>query len=60
MKLFALRPIDIRDAEGVAVRHHEQLDWQYVEAQLTPLAEVKGEPEIMREFLRIRAMGESA
>ena len=56
MKLFASRAIDIRDAEGIAVRHDKTLDWRYVEEQLTPLAELKEEPEILRQFTRIRAL----
>jgi hypothetical protein len=58
MKLFASRPIDLRDAEGVAVRNQEWLDWGYVEEKLTPLAEAKGEAEIMRQFARIRQTSE--
>ncbi len=54
MKLFASRAIDIRDAEGIAVRHDKTLDWCYVEAHLRPLAEAKGEPEILRQLARIR------
>lgn len=57
MKLFASRPIDIRDAEGVAIRHGSVLDWRYVEEQLRPLAEVKDEADIMRQFVRIREVG---
>ncbi len=57
MKLFASRAIDIRDAEGIAVRHDKTLDWSYVEAQLIPLAEAKDEPEIMRQFVRLRGLG---
>jgi hypothetical protein len=57
MKLFASRAIDIRDAEGIAVRHSLTLDWQYVEDQLTPLAEAKEEPEILAQFARVRIMG---
>lgn len=56
MKLFASRAIDIRDAEGVAVRLGETLDWRYIEAQLTPLAEAKEDPGILRELARIRAI----
>src|SRR6187402_2297289 len=37
MKLFASRGIDIRDAEGIAVRHDKTLDWRYIETQLIPL-----------------------
>ena len=57
MKLFASRAIDIRDAEGIAVRHDKTLDWRYIEEQLAPLAEAKEEPEIMRQFARIRRLG---
>jgi len=48
LKLFASRPLDIRDAEGVIFRHRENLDWTYIEEQLTPLAEAKEEPEILQ------------
>ena len=56
MKLFPSRAIDIRDAEGIAVRQFTTFDWQYVEAQLAPLAELKGDPNILREFARIRQL----
>lgn len=56
MKLFALRAIDIRDAEGIALRHGGTLDWRYVEEQLTPLAEAKEDPEILRQLTRIRRL----
>jgi hypothetical protein len=35
--LFASRPLDIQDAEGVAIRNRERLDWTYIEEQLRPL-----------------------
>jgi hypothetical protein len=54
MKLFASRPIDLRDAEGVAIRNRGQLDWHYIEEQLQPLADVKQEPEIIRTMKRLR------
>ena len=54
MKLFASRPLDIRDAEGIAIRNHEQLDWAYIEKQLAPLADAKEAPEIMTLLARIR------
>ena len=57
MKLFASRAIDIRDAEGIGVRHHKTLDWRYVEQQLTPLAEAKEDPEILRQLARIKSLG---
>jgi hypothetical protein len=59
MKLFASRAIDIRDAEGVAVRHDKALDWPYIEQQLAPLAEAKEDPEILRQLARIRGLGAS-
>jgi hypothetical protein len=54
MKLFASRAIDLRDAEGIAVRNRETLDWTYIETQLAPLAELKEAPEIMQTLSRIR------
>ncbi len=54
MKLFASRPLDIRDAEGIAIRNRGRLDWRYIEEQLRPLAEVKQEPEILRTMSRLQ------
>lgn len=56
MKLFAFRGIDLRDAEGIAVRHSDTLDWRYIEEQLVPLAEAKEDPEILKQFKRIRSL----
>lgn len=56
MKLFASRPLDIRDAEGVAIRNRGRLDWHYVEEQLRPLAEVKQAPEILTTMSRLQAI----
>ena len=56
MKLLASRAIDIGYAEGIAVRHDKTLDWSYSEVQLTPLGEVKEEPEIQQQFARIRRL----
>jgi hypothetical protein len=57
MKLFASRAIDIRDTEGIAVRHFATLDWHYIEEQLVPLAEAKEEPEILQQLARVRRLG---
>jgi hypothetical protein len=57
MKIFASRPIDLRDAEGIAVRHDHRLDWGYIEEQLVPLAEAKESPQILREFERVKRLG---
>jgi hypothetical protein len=54
MKLFAFRPLDVQDAEGVAIRNRGRLDWRYIEDQLRPLAEVKQNPEILRALTRLR------
>lgn len=56
LKLFASRPLDIRDAEGVVIRHGDHLDWRYIEDQLIPLAEVKQEPEMLRHLSRLRRL----
>ena len=56
MKLFASRPIDIRDAEGIAARWGGQLDWGYVVEQLEPLVAAKEEPGILRELWRLRQL----
>ena len=53
-KLFASRPKDVLDVEGIAVRMRGRLDWDYVECQVGPLAEVKEEPEIMLRLARLR------
>jgi hypothetical protein len=56
LKLFASRPLDIRDVEGVAIRNRGRLDWGYIEEQLTPLAELKYAPEIINTLARIREL----
>jgi hypothetical protein len=57
MKLFASRAIDIRDAEGIAVRNEKTLDWRYIEAQLAPLAAAKEDPGILQQLARMRQLG---
>lgn len=56
LKLFASRPLDVRDAEGVVLRCGNQLDWRYIEDQLRPLVELKEEPEILRTLERLRRL----
>jgi hypothetical protein len=56
LKLFASRPLDIRDAEGVVIRHKHALDWGYIEEQLRPLVEVKGTFEILDTMFRLRQL----
>jgi hypothetical protein len=56
MKLFASRPGDIRDVEGVAIRNRGRLDWGYIEEQLRPLADLKYDPEIFKTMARVREL----
>lgn len=55
-KLFAFRPRDVVDVETIVIRQRRLLDWTYVETHLLPLAELKGEPEIMATFQKLRGM----
>ncbi|MGA2737109.1 MAG: nucleotidyl transferase AbiEii/AbiGii toxin family protein [Bryobacteraceae bacterium] len=54
LKLFAFRPRDVLDVETVVVRQRGALDWTHVEKHLDALAEIKGQPEIMEAFARLR------
>ena len=54
LKLFAFRPRDVLDAETVVTRQYGALNWSYIEASLEPLAEIKGQPEIMAAFRKLR------
>ena len=57
LKLFAFRPRDLSDAETVVSRQRRLLDWQYIETNLRPLAEIKDQPEIMATLRRLRQAG---
>jgi hypothetical protein len=54
MKAFAARPQDWIDIEGVVARQRGKLDWSYVEANLAPLVELKGAPDILARLREIR------
>jgi hypothetical protein len=54
LKLFAFRPQDVLDVETVVLRQRHKLDWARMETYLAPLADVKGEPAIMKAFARLR------
>jgi hypothetical protein len=56
LKLFASRPLDVRDADTIAARNGNYLDWSYVEEQLRPPAEAKDEPEILSTLARLREL----
>jgi hypothetical protein len=54
MKLFAFRPRDVLDAETIVIRQRGALDWKYVEENLQPLAEIKGQPDILTMLHKLR------
>ena len=45
--LFAFHPRDVADVEAVVLRQGGRLDWDYIDTHLRPLAELKGQPEIL-------------
>lgn len=54
LKSFAARPKDWLDVEGIIVRQTGRLDWAYIHHHLAPLAELKGEPELLEQLERRR------
>jgi hypothetical protein len=56
LKLFAYRPMDLRDAETVTLRQRGRLDWSYVEEHLRPLAEFKDHAAIIENLMRLRTL----
>ncbi len=54
LKAFAGRSQDWVDVERLIVRQTGELDWDYIHEHLAPLAELKGEPEILDEVKRRR------
>ena len=55
MKAFAGRPLDWQDVASVIVRQgKDNLDWNYIESNVEPLAVLKEAPEIMEELARLR------
>ena len=59
-KAFAARPKDWIDIEGIVIRQGDRLDWELIQRYLSPLVELKEEPEILTNLagIRLRA-GES-
>ena len=53
-KLFAFRTRDVADVETIVERQRGRLDWTYIEKQLRPLADLKGQKEIMELFRKLR------
>lgn len=58
MKSFAGRGQDWVDVERVIVRQAGRLDWSIIQAELAPLAELKGEPELMDRLAALRSEAE--
>jgi hypothetical protein len=54
LKAFADRPKDWLDIDGILIRQSASLDWDYVRAQLAPLAELKDAPELVDKLDRRR------
>lgn len=55
LKAFASRPVDWHDVETVVNRQGaDNLDWDYIDRQLHPLAEAKDDLQILRRLERIR------
>ncbi|MBX3175261.1 MAG: hypothetical protein KF709_12670 [Gemmatimonadaceae bacterium] len=52
-KAFAARPQDWADIEGVLLRQRGRLDWPQLWTDLTDLASLKGEPELLEELERV-------
>lgn len=54
-KAFAGRPLDWHDVKMAITRQGESnLDWTYIDRELTPLCELKGHPEVMRQLKKLR------
>jgi hypothetical protein len=54
MKAFAGRGQDWVDVERILVRQVRALDWSVIRDELAPLAELKGEPEILAQLSELR------
>jgi hypothetical protein len=58
LKAFADRGQDWVDIERVIVRQTGRLEWPLIESELAPLAELKGEPELLDRLRMLRADAE--
>ena len=54
MKAFADRDIDWHDIKGIIIRQQDQLDWDYIHEQLSPLCDLKENPAILIRLDRLR------
>jgi hypothetical protein len=53
LKLFAFRQQDLADVQSVVDLRGSSLRWDDIKESLSPLAEAKDEPGIMRELARL-------
>lgn len=54
LKAFANRPRDWQDIRGVLITSHSELDWPHIDTELTMLANLKEEPEIIDQLTNLR------
>lgn len=57
LKAFANRTKDWMDVEGIIIRQGKSLDTIYIMEQLSPLCEIKGEPDVvnkLQDFIQIK------
>jgi predicted nucleotidyltransferase len=54
LKAFAARERDWADLETVIIRQKNKLDWDYIFNELTPLANLKEEPEILDRLIKLK------
>jgi len=54
LKAFANRPQDVIDVQSVVARQQGRLDWNLIDDELTPLVELKEEPEILEWVRKLR------
>lgn len=55
LKAFADRPRDWQDIRGILIRSAIHLDWHLIESELSTLAALKEEPEILTRLQDLRA-----
>lgn len=53
LKAFAERPKDWNDIEGIVMKRGNSLDLRYITAQLQPLCELKGSPEVVDKVKKL-------
>ena len=54
LKAFANRPRDWQDIQGILIRSESELDWEHIETEVTMLADLKEEPEIIDHLKGLR------